>query len=150
MILDTLDNFAKYSSLHPLFSEVEVFLKHLNLDTLKEGKTELIPDKLYLIYEITSLREKEVAKLEVHKKYIDIQIPLIDGESMGWKSLPECKEWVTSFDEENDYGFFNESFESIFTVPKGNFALFFPQDAHAPLLGEGEIRKLVFKVKVSF
>ena len=101
-----------------------------------------------MIYEISPLRTEENAKLEVHRQFIDIQIPLIDGESMGWKSLSQCHEWVSPFDKEKDYGFFHESFESIFVVSQGSFALFFPTDAHAPLLGEGQMKKLVFKVKV--
>lgn len=148
MILDTLDNFDKYVTLHPLFGEVSRFLKQLNVETLEEGKIELIKDKLYMIYEISPLRIKENAKLEVHRQFIDIQIPLIDGESMGWKSLSQCQEWVSPFDKEKDYGFFHESFESIFAVSKGSFAIFFPTDAHAPLLGEGKMKKLVFKIRV--
>ena len=148
MVVDTLENFNKYTVLHPLFSEVSKVLEQLDVNTLKEGKLEIIKDRLYLIYEVAPLRTKEIAKLEVHRKFIDIQIPLINGESMGWKSISQCQEWIQPFDEEKDYGFFHESFESIFAVPKGGFALFFPEDAHAPLLGVGEIKKLVFKVKV--
>ena len=30
----------------------------------------------------------------------------------------------------------------------GNMAILFPADAHAPLLGSGRCRKIVFKVKI--
>lgn len=148
MITDTLTNLHLYTSLHPLFGEVDKFLKQLDISKLHEGKTELIKEKLYVIYETSNARKKEVAKLEVHRQFIDIQVPLNDGESMGWKSLEECKKWATPYDEAKDYGFFEEDFSSVLAVPRGSFALFFPHDAHAPLLGEGEFTKLVFKVAV--
>jgi len=28
------------------------------------------------------------------------------------------------------------------------FAIFFPEDAHAPMLGEGAVRKLIFKLLI--
>jgi beta-galactosidase beta subunit len=31
-------------------------------------------------------------------------------------------------------------------VPPGSFAIFFPHDAHAPLGGEGRVKKAVVKV----
>jgi beta-galactosidase beta subunit len=33
-------------------------------------------------------------------------------------------------------------------VPTGHFAIFFPEDAHAPMAGEGPMYKLVAKVEV--
>jgi len=35
-----------------------------------------------------------------------------------------------------------------FALTDGQFAIFFPEDVHAPMIGEDEIRKLVIKVKL--
>jgi beta-galactosidase beta subunit len=35
-----------------------------------------------------------------------------------------------------------------FQLTDGQFVIFYPGDVHAPMIGEGEIKKLVFKVKI--
>ena len=35
----------------------------------------------------------------------------------------------------------------VFTLSPGEFVIFFPEDAHAPCIGEGVIRKMVAKVR---
>jgi biofilm protein TabA len=35
-----------------------------------------------------------------------------------------------------------------FQLTDGQFGIFYPEDVHAPMIGEGEIKKLVFKVKI--
>jgi biofilm protein TabA len=35
-------------------------------------------------------------------------------------------------------------------TPPGTFAIFFPEDAHAPMAGEGLIHKVVVKVAVDW
>jgi len=33
-------------------------------------------------------------------------------------------------------------------VPAGSFAVFFPEDAHAPMVSDGEVHKVILKVAV--
>jgi YhcH/YjgK/YiaL family protein len=35
----------------------------------------------------------------------------------------------------------------FFQLTDGQFAIFFPEDVHAPMIGVGEIKKLVVKVR---
>ena len=37
---------------------------------------------------------------------------------------------------------------TFFQLTDGQFAIFFPEDVHAPMIGEGTIKKLVIKVKI--
>ncbi len=46
--------------------------------------------------------------------------------------------------------FFADRPETWFAVKPGSFAIFYPQDAHAPLAGTGETRKAVMKVAVDW
>ena len=51
--------------------------------------------------------------------------------------------------EKRDIEFFDCELETWFTLQPGEFALFFPNDAHAPLVGEEKsIRKAVFKIRI--
>ena len=52
------------------------------------------------------------------------------------------------FNKEKDILFFDDAFEKMITVGIGEAITFSPEDAHAPLIGEGVIHKAVFKVKV--
>jgi energy-dependent translational throttle protein EttA len=47
-----------------------------------------------------------------------------------------------------DIRFFNDAPSSWIATPPGSFCLFFPEDAHAPLVSAGRIRKVVVKIAV--
>ncbi len=76
MILDTLDNLEKYILLNPLFAEVAKYLNGLDLSALELGKVELKGKELFISVARTEPKAKEEAKLEAHRDYIDIQIPI--------------------------------------------------------------------------
>ena len=84
MVIDRLENIEKYTLLHPLFEQAIDFLKSHDLHSLEIGKTELKGKDLLVNVAQTNPKEKENAKLETHKDYIDIQIPLSGTEIMGY------------------------------------------------------------------
>jgi len=90
-----------------------------------------------------------MAKLEAHRKYIDIQLVLEGDETMGWKPLADCLNPVSEHSMEKDIRFFHDAPASWIAVPPDHFCIFFPEDAHAPLVGKGQVRKVIFKVAVN-
>ena len=52
------------------------------------------------------------------------------------------------YNAEKDVQFYNDTPETFFQLRDGQFAIFFPEDVHAPMIGEGTIKKLVIKVKI--
>ena len=86
--------------------------------------------------------------LEVHRKYIDIQLILDGTDEMGWESIQKCVNPADEYNTENDIQFFKDSPSNWLTVKKGMFAIFFPDDAHLPLIGNSMIHKAVAKVAV--
>lgn len=147
MILDRLENSDCYRSLHPLFGKIFDYLKRTDGQALKVGRIDF-PDGFYINVDEVALRPKEEALLEVHDKYIDIQLPITQSEEVGWKSRQACLS-LKSSSEERDISFFSDSPDSYFRLEPGSFAIFFPQDAHAPIIGRGKTRKVVVKVPVS-
>ena len=147
MILDRLENSDCYRSLHPLFGKIFDYLKQTDIRTLKVGRIDF-PDGFYINVDEVSLRPQEEALLEVHDRYIDIQLPITQSEVIGWKSRLACHSLKSSL-EERDISFFSDSADSFFRLEPGSFAIFFPQDAHAPIIGQGMTRKVVVKVPVS-
>lgn len=146
MIIDYLDNAALYKEVHPLFKKAFNYLTSVDLDKLANGRIELEEDRLFLIISDSTLKSKEEAKLEVHNKYIDIQIPLSKVETFGVAPRKNLQNEVDVFNKDKDIQFFTDKATSFITLEPQQFIVFFPQDAHAPCIGEGSVKKIVVKV----
>ena len=134
MVVDTLENLEKYASLNPLFAQAIEFLKSHDLQAMEIGKTELKGKDLLVNIAQTKPKTKEEAKLETHNEFIDIQIPLSGTEVMGYNA-------------EKDITFFEGLAETYVAVKPGMFAIFFPQDGHAPGITPDGVKKVIVKVK---
>lgn len=149
MVIDTLNNASKYNSLHPLFETAFDFLKGKDLQNLEDGKHD-ISEGLKLIVSNGNGKTKKVSleKFECHDKNIDIQICVNGLETIGWKPREKCNIPNGEYNPEKDVRFFNDSPDMFFQLTNNQFVIFYPEDVHAPMIGEGAIKKLVFKVKI--
>lgn len=147
MIIDTLENLEQYASVNPRFAKAIEYLKSTDLNAQEPGKVELDGKDLVVNFSIAKGKTKEQAQLETHKNFIDIQIPLSCTEVMGYTlacNLPEGE-----YNAEKDITKFAMPSEAYIPVHPGMFAIFFPQDGHAPCISEEEsIRKVIVKVRV--
>lgn len=148
MILDTLANSYRYTELHSRFARAFEFLRGTDLKTLTPGKHTVQGEQIFAIVEACAGRTRAEAKLECHRRYIDIQLVLEGVDEMGWKPVTECVEPATDYDPARDIRFFNDAPSSWIATPPGAFCVFFPDDAHAPLVSVGEIHKVVVKIAV--
>ncbi|MDR2906641.1 MAG: YhcH/YjgK/YiaL family protein [Bacteroidales bacterium] len=148
MIIDRLENSAKYEALNPLFKKAFEYLRSLNLAQIETGKTILDGYDLYVTVSNSSLKDKNVAKLEVHNNYIDIQLPISKAEGFGWSGRNILRNESAPFDAEKDIQFFEDTIQTYFNIEPDNFVIFFPEDGHAPCIGEGTVTKIVVKVRV--
>lgn len=149
MILDILENAHRYTTLHPLFSKAFQFLARPDLQELPLGKHAIDGDRLFAIVAKEPGRTKEEAVLEAHQKYIDIQF-LLDGiDTMGWKAKSRCTQPTKEYDPTGDEQCFSDTPEAWVAVHPGAFVIFFPEDAHAPLVSPGVLHKVVVKVAVT-
>ena len=148
MIIDSFLSLERYFSMHPKFEKVFQFLRQQDLDSLEEGRYEIEGNEVYATLTDKLGKKVEDAMLEVHDSYIDIQILLRGQETMGYLDRRFCKEILKPYDEVKDIAFYKEMPEVFFTLEPGNMVIFFPYDAHAPMIGEEAIRKIVVKVKV--
>ena len=148
MILDTLKNSDKYCSVHPRFKKAFDYLKNTDLVALPAGKIELEGADLVInVVDITAKLEAD-AKMESHKEYIDIQVPVGKAETMGWIALDACIDVTLPYDAEKDIMFFADKATSFLNVQPYEFVVFFPEDAHQPGIGTGQYRKIIVKVRV--
>lgn len=149
MIIDTLTNASKYFSVHPLFEKAFAYIRQTDLATAADGKLD-VAEGLKAIYSNSPGKTKEasVSKFECHNKNIDIQVCINGVETIGWKPRENCVTPNGVYNEEKDVLFFNDKPDMFFQLTNGQFVIFFPEDVHAPMIGEGEIKKLVMKVKI--
>ena len=148
MIIDTLANAEKYAGLHRNFSKAFQFIKDTNLATIEPGKYPIEGNDLHASVSLKEGLKAAEAKFEAHNHYIDIQVCPSGSEQLGWKPRKDCVEPKTAYDPEKDVTFFNDKPETYFELHEGQFAIFFPEDVHAPMIGNGPIKKLVVKVKL--
>lgn len=148
MILAGLADADRYIALHPLFARAFEFLRNADLNALAPGKHDVQGEQLFVIVEACAGRTRAEAKLECHRRYIDIQLVLDGVDEMGWRPLDECVDPAMDYDAARDIRFFNDAPASWIATSAGSFCLFFPGDAHAPLVSTGLIRKVVMKIAV--
>ncbi len=148
MIFSILSQSDRYAALHPLFPRAFEYIRNTDLLSLAPGIYPIAGDDLFAIVEHVPGRARAEAKLECHRRYIDIQLVLEGVDEMGWKPLADCREPVGDYSAEKDIRFFHDAPASWIAVPPGAFCIFFPEDAHAPLVATGSIRKVIFKIAV--
>ena len=146
MIADRLGQWEHYFS-GEVWECAFRFLESLHPDS-EETKTTLQGDDMFacvMSYETRSIQE---AKLEAHRKYIDIQMTLVGAERIDWFPL-ENLEVKTPYDD-TDFEFYHRPGDAPIHIDNhpGNFAVLFPDDAHMPQLVVGDAPKIVKKVVV--
>lgn len=133
---------------NPFYAMAMEWMMDNDLNTLENGKHVIDGDNLWVNIVDSRMKTPDEAKLEVHDKYIDIQIPLSGPESFGIKARSACTQPIGEMDTVRDILFFEDDFDEVLEAGIGQVVTFAPCDAHAPLIGEGTIHKAIFKVKV--
>lgn len=148
MILANLSDSARYENLHPALPRLFDYVKTHNLLTAPAGRLTLDGDALFINVVDPTLMIKDAQKLEAHRRYIDVHFPLSAPEIIGVRHLSTLGEPDAPFDEEGDAALYTAPATNYLVVEPGDFLLVFPEDAHAPIIGSGKIRKLIAKVLI--
>ena len=150
MILDVLSRACLYEPLHPVFAAAFAFLRRPDLATLPEGRLALDGERLFAIVQEYETKPLAGGLLEVHRRYIDIQVVVSGEELVGYAPLAgqTVKE---PYQEARDIAFL-EGRSDLLPLRAGSFAIFYPHDAHMPSRAAGtpaRVRKIVIKVAVA-
>jgi YhcH/YjgK/YiaL family protein len=148
VILDTLAHAGRYAGMHPGFARAFEFLRTRDLRALAPGRHDIDGDRMYVSIDHKAGRGEDGARLEVHRRYIDIQYTIDGDELIGWMPLARCVSPDGVFDESKDVGFFADRPATWMSMPPDSFTIFFPHDAHAPLAGRGLLQKAIVKIAV--
>ncbi len=149
MILDKLYNAHNYINIHPLFGKVFEFVEGYLKNPIAPGTYEICGQDLFV--KVQNYETREEGFLEVHDEYIDVQCMIAGMEKVYYTESKELTP-ACDYDENEDVLFLKDREGCVeFLFQAGEFAVFFPWDAHKPAMCVGEkarAKKLVFKVKV--
>lgn len=151
MILCTISDSKPFSNISSGLAAAIKWLQNYNAAEFVKGITDIELDngnRITVKSEEPALLPREKVRLEAHRKYIDIHVPLKGTETMGWAPVSAMKHPNGEYDSDNDIMFFGDSAHSLLHVKVGQIAIFFPEDAHAPNIGLGNHKKLCIKVPV--
>jgi biofilm protein TabA len=150
MIADRLELCHRYAGLHPHFAAAFEFLKKLPADPAA-GRIDLDGDHCFALVQSYTTKPRAEAAFEAHERYIDIQFLQAGRETLLWAPRAELK--ITQpYSSEKDVAFYAtpERTTSI-NLTAGEFAVFFPEDGHAPGIessGVTTVCKVVVKIRV--
>lgn len=151
MIFDRLKNASLYVPVHAGFREAFAFLSEHAKDSLSTGRYE-IGEGIYAMVQKLPLLSLAQAKWEAHRDYIDIQYIKAGTEVIGYSSIDSLQE-IIRYSPERDIAFYSGD-GSYIQASAGEFFVFFPHDAHKPLLlpsdmdDGAKVEKIVVKVRV--
>lgn len=148
MILDRIAAADRYVPLHPRFTTAFQFLRSADLAGLADGEHEVDGRRLYVSVESVQGRGRDGVTIEAHRRYIDIHVAIHGRDEIGYRPLAECRDVKLPYDDARDCALFHDRPESWIALPAGWFAIFDPEDGHAPLATTDSVRKAVVKVLI--
>ncbi|MBZ4190234.1 YhcH/YjgK/YiaL family protein [Niabella beijingensis] len=149
MVIDTIQNAAKYETLHSLFKKAFDYIRQTDLEQAVAGTYIVEADAVKAIVSEApgKTQEASLEKFECHNQFIDIQYVISGVERIGWKPRQNCHTPNGDYNPEKDVQFYKDAPDLFFTLNSGQFVVFFPEDVHAPMIGDAVIKKLVIKIK---
>ncbi len=146
MILDTYQQWKRYSGISPRLRRGMEFLTSANVQ-MKEGRHEIDGDELFALVVKTMTTPAAGRQLEVHRKYIDVHFMHSGAENVLWAPLELFGQPAKPYDLDLDAALYLPVPQvQAVRVDQGSFAVFFPEDSHAPSCQIGEHPAEVFKV----
>ena len=152
MIIDRLENAARYFPLSKGIRKGLEYLIHENLTATLKGRYPIESDQLFAIVNEYDSIDPAGEQMESHRKYIDIQL-IVSGEELIGHAILEQQEVSKPYNESEDYMLYADPPAFYSKLSKGMFAILFPEDLHMPNLRVSEaipVKKVVVKVAVDY
>lgn len=147
MFIASLSSSGSSLPLHPLLQTALDAIGDIDQATATPGVSTLIENDLILMINRATLKRPEEARLEAHRDMIDLHVPLSGPEIYAWKPLVDLTAPAEPYQTAKDARHYLDAADTYFTLKPGQFALFYPEDAHAACIGAGELLKIVVKIR---
>lgn len=154
MILDNLNTTRVEYACHGVkFAKAFKWLRETDLKALTpDTRVDIDGDRVFVQVQSYDTVKPETANFETHRSYVDIQVVVAGREIIQWAPMSKLGKVKIPYDTAKDLEFFEEpEYCTDLRMEEGDFAVFFPSDAHKPRCqfgGATKVLKLVVKVAV--
>jgi biofilm protein TabA len=136
----------------PAVFEALEYLRKTDFSLVKDGEYPIMGKQMFAkVFSLVTLPVSQT-RPELHKKYIDVQYWISGREKFGIAPYRNGGRLVSANKEQDLYFYEGIEGESFVLAQKGDFAVFYPWDAHRPgTFAEDmpeDCRKVVVKVSV--
>jgi len=146
MIIDRIENIGRYRNLGGAFAEAAAWLEETDLKALPCGRAEIAGERAFANLSENRLSREETG-FEAHRLYADIQLVLEGKERFLFGTETE----ILPPNPGTDFYPCRVGRRIGFTLEPGEFAVFLPEEAHAPGIAPEDAdscKKLVVKVRM--
>ena len=140
------ENLECYIKAHPRFALAFSALKRLVMEKAEVGKYEIDGKNVFASVQEYDTKPENEKRFELHKDYIDVQYIVSGEDIMGNETLDK----LTALGEyKPDAQFFsiNSDYDRL-KLSHGDFAIFFPDEPHAPGIAVDDRPKAVKKIVI--
>jgi YhcH/YjgK/YiaL family protein len=153
VILASLEQEEQYRHAYQGFAQAFDFLKQSSLAELAPGKYEIDGDRIFAMIQHYESKPEQNCGWESHRKYIDIQYLIAGNEKINVAPSDQLLMKGEYIAEKDKISYEIPSIKSSsLQLHAGEFAVFFPQDAHQASISSSEapvsVKKVVLKIQV--
>ena len=98
----------RYYCLHPLLEKLFDYVATHDLSQVPAGRVTIQGDDLFINVTDATLLPREERKMEVHRAYLDVHIPLSCAEEFGWRHTETLPAPDAPFDEAADCALYSQ------------------------------------------
>lgn len=152
MILDTILNAKQYQGINSGVDRILEAVTAYTPDNYPVGRITLDGMNLYMNLEEFETHSREEGLAEAHRNYIDVMYIVEGAETIYVKTVDKLQNVKKEYNPERDI--LQADIDQDATAVRletGSFAVFFPQDAHAPGChadAPGKVKKIVGKIRI--
>jgi YhcH/YjgK/YiaL family protein len=152
MIVDRLENRAAYMTLGNGIPEALEYLAKTDFSKIEPGKYAIDGERIFVVVQKYAPKPISEAKWEYHRKYLDVQYLVSGVERMGYTPADASLPVEMEYSAEKDCGL-KVTKGPLVPVAGGMFAIFLPEELHAPCLSDNdhsagaEVHKIVVKCR---
>lgn len=148
MLISSIKNCQNILKLFPNLDVVFNFIKNHTFD---EDNAKIdIGTGIYAVIQTCQPKPKQEQWLEKHEKYIDLQYVICGNERIGWKFFDDGFKVLKEYDSNKDIAFYSNIPDIYIDLKETEFAIFFPEDTHAPLCCDSTVKKCIVKIPTDY
>ena len=152
MISAQLSHSKRYENLLPGLDKAFAWLRENAANPPADGRYPIESDNVFAIVVSYSTAPRTEKILETHRNYLDVQFLAKGGPEAIYFTPADRAPLSGDYDPAKDLQKYEPlSADSLVVLKEGDFAIFFPEDAHQPGVHFGraaQVKKIVVKVRV--